>query len=1088
MEQDTLARDRITREIDRNFFVEAAAGSGKTSSLVDRMIAMVGAGIDVSQICAITFTKAAAKEFYGRFQNALAKKLSHETNADLREKYAAALRNIDLCFMGTIDAFSNLLLHEHPLEAGMPSETAVCAGNEAMPQYLAEYARIKRGEYGEELQKKYELFRSVQLRADTVFANCISRFTERREAEFIYQKPDPDADIERQFRDWKIKLIHTLQFLHNNSEYVSDNKTIRKAYQMLPEITAALGKDWNLAAGEVINALKKLDNGERYHDKNLRLQHTAQHIMTPDELNLELPEVFHPHLKKNGSPAYYYISTTDTDAYIALKRLQYAATMDFLSAAASAIAEEMRRNGTMTFHDALISLRDMLKADAEKGGQLIRHIAERHSYYLVDEFQDTDPLQAEAVFYLAAKDPQPDWTACVPRPGSLFIVGDPKQSIYRFRGADVSSFMRVKSLFAEKAGEVLMLSRNFRSTVRIRNWFNQVFPDMLTESEDVQSAFHPIPIGESETDTAFTGVYTYPSAIGEHSRLTDDPAQVAKVIQMLIGNPAVRLKNGKPPKFSDIMVISYRKDQTAEIAKELQKQGIPVRVEGKINLKDCPALIAAARIFAAAADPTDAMSVFSALTSEIFGISQQMIRRFCSIGGKLNACIEQEEICLKFPEIGSALAKLRKYAQSGRSCDSAALFEIISDDLRLFSKTGSQSLEYFFYALELLRQAEAGGEVLLHCDAAKFLSELLTNSGKERCVSLEPDDNRVHIANLHKVKGLQAPIVILADPKASDHAPDLRVVHRADRTECRVFTLKKDNIVYAETDGFSSDFNSECECMSAEKQRLLYVAATRAENILIIGDSIKENGERYSANPWQAFLPFAEGTAADCIPPNPTAVEAPTVRTDCDLLYEKADKQSVLAGAAEAEPTYTIIRPSKIKLKPIRSEAPEDADDDRLPLSRDAALTGTLVHKLMECIVSGGVPADKDALIAYVLNEYNANPVIYAPMLQKVLRTMTDGGYPQEDDVPEDLLSALRQADAVYCEVPFCLRRGNEIVNGVIDLLCRSGEKWKIIDYKTNAESAGLSEKYAAQLDAYKEAVREIIGAEADAAIYHIDV
>ena len=101
---------------------------------------------------------------------------------------------------------------------------------------------------------------------------------------------------------------------------------------------------------------------------------------------------------------------------------------------------------------------------------------------------------------------------------------------------------------------------------------------------------------------------------------------------------------------------------------------------------------------------------------------------------------------------------------------------------------------------------------------------------------------------------------------------------------------------------------------------------------------------------------------------------------------------------------------------------------------------------------------------------------------------MTHGGYPQEGDVPADLLAVLRQADAVYCEVPFCQKRGSEIVHGVIDLLYRCGDAWQIIDYKTNAERKQLAEKYAEQLVAYTEAIREIAGAEAATGIYHIDV
>lgn len=77
---------------------------------------------------------------------------------------------------------------------------------------------------------------------------------------------------------------------------------------------------------------------------------------------------------------------------------------------------------------------------------------DRHSYFLIDEFQDTNPMQAEVFFYLSAEHPVPQWSACVPRPGSLFIVGDPKQSIYRFRSADVTSFLKVKSLFEKNGG------------------------------------------------------------------------------------------------------------------------------------------------------------------------------------------------------------------------------------------------------------------------------------------------------------------------------------------------------------------------------------------------------------------------------------------------------------------------------------------------------------------------------------------------------------------------------------------------------------------------------------------------------------
>ena len=107
----------------------------------------------------------------------------------------------------------------------------------------------------------------------------------------------------------------------------------------------------------------------------------------------------------------------------------------------------MREKGALTYFDALYYLREMLRRDAAADGKLIRYINARHKYFLIDEFQDTNPMQAEIFFYLASDDPVPQWSACVPRPGALFIVGDPKQSIYRFRSADVTSFLRVKKMF-----------------------------------------------------------------------------------------------------------------------------------------------------------------------------------------------------------------------------------------------------------------------------------------------------------------------------------------------------------------------------------------------------------------------------------------------------------------------------------------------------------------------------------------------------------------------------------------------------------------------------------------------------------------
>ncbi|MBQ2214098.1 MAG: UvrD-helicase domain-containing protein, partial [Erysipelotrichaceae bacterium] len=134
---DDLARNEIISKVNGNFFVEAGAGSGKTTILVERMVAMVEQGFPVDRICTITFTKAAANEFYARFQKRLSERSRDEHNEhrhagqlgeqseETKDRCQKALLNIDSCFMGTIDSFCNMILSEHPLEAGIPANSTV---------------------------------------------------------------------------------------------------------------------------------------------------------------------------------------------------------------------------------------------------------------------------------------------------------------------------------------------------------------------------------------------------------------------------------------------------------------------------------------------------------------------------------------------------------------------------------------------------------------------------------------------------------------------------------------------------------------------------------------------------------------------------------------------------------------------------------------------------------------------------------------------------------------------------------------------------------------------------------------------------
>lgn len=789
-----------------------------------------------------------------------------------------------------------------------------------------------------------------------------------------------------------------------------------------------------------------------------------------------------------------------TDLYKGIGEFQYSVTIDFLVSAARAIAERLRRNGELNFFDYKLYLRDMLKRDAESDGKLIRHIYERHSYFLIDEFQDTDPMQAEIFFYLTAEDPVTNWRECVPRNGSLFIVGDPKQSIYRFRSADVAAFKEVRSLFENGVGEVVQLTRNFRSTVKLKKWFNIAFSRLLPEDTPHQSRFSPIPIEGKDDISILGGIWTYRVSI-EHNKIADDEIKVTQIIRRLVNDPNILMKsksNSSPRRvrYSDFMVIVNSKEHILKFLREFERYGIPVMVEGKISFGDCPALCALIPILEAVASPYNRTAIYGALTSEVFCITDSELIELRNKGVYPDINAVNNPAVSDYPEVQHALNTLKDLAVRARTMSAVTVFTTIFDELKVLEKTGTAYLEYLYYALELLKAAEGQGEIISFGDGAVFLRKLLEESAQERCISLQRNDNRVHIANLHKVKGLEAPIVILADPRVTEHKPEMRTEHTSDGTKCYIFSLSSGNQKRVITTKMQAAYEDEVISDEAEKIRLLYVAATRARNVLIIARSFTSKGEPAKNNPWEPFLHMAEGDIFECLPDQEIEEPAPKARVNADALYTEAKKSSVFELSETSKPAYSIMRPSQIKLRSIIEseddyEDSADADIRKKEVRTNAALLGTMVHKLMESIVSSKMPPDINKLSSEIIGRYNAVDE-YADMLKDVYAHITNGGYEQNNGMCADILSELRAADEVYCEAPFCHKvesNGTYIIwNGVIDLLYKKDGKWRIIDYKTNAEAEGLDYKYSDQLNAYKNAFLSMTGEKAEAFIYHIDI
>lgn len=1045
-DMDRISRDKIRSDIHSNFFVEAGAGSGKTSVLVDRMVAMVEGGMDIKKICAITFTKAAAGEFYARFQ----KKLSESDSANAKN----ALKDIDLCFMGTLDAFCNMVLSEHPTEVGIPSDASIMSDSSMKDLYRREWSLMQNGSRGPALRAKCDRMRKIFYNPEDVFQSAINIIASNKNIDFDYVGP-PAGEPDDIFGSSRTKLIYILTALSLHEECAYDsNAGSKKAWSDLSQNIGMLSGSWNDNLDNIIQALKRI--------KELRL--------TPDFD----PELLGPGFEDFVTPHYtrstlkWYEINIDEDALMmtAIDEFRFSVAMDLALPAMDVITEDLRKEGSLTFTDYLICLRDLLRDDAARDGSLISHIYERHSFFLIDEFQDTNPIQAEIFFYLTASDPDPAWAKCVPKPGSIFIVGDPKQSIYRFRSADVSSFLKVRSLFEDpNVGEVLRLTRNFRSSDPMCEWFNEVFTEMLPRDTAIQSRFSPIPIGEKQPyAAALRGAYSYEVAYSRSVKDSEDPSKVVEIISRIVNDPNITIQDRdtdghacapRKAEFRDFMLITPTKTHLTGYMKALSDAHIPFRIEGKVLFGECPALRSLSFIMSAVADPFDRKNSFAA--------------RF------LSACeISREE--------------LSDLSSAATSMSPASIFSMLLEDKKIFAHAGTDNAEYVFFALELLRGAEISGDISSIKDGAELLKTLIDDeSGEERCIQLLRDSNSVHVANLHKVKGLEAPIVILADPARKSMPPKCRIDYGTVPPTGYIFEIDT-----LRSSAFPDEEQMESDVLDSESNRLLYVAATRAANALIISDCVKHGTDRSDSNPW---LPLLEHTQEDIFDSlNASTVAAPEITSvDTEELYRKAEEDSVFKDRASFKSSYRIDRPSDVSLKGKISSEDDFAD---LPSEeirsdtrrKDAALIGTIVHRLMEVIVSSNNSLDVTEAVKDISDEYDARGSRYTDILTKVADTVRNGGFPQQTSVPQDILAELLSADEVHCELPFCYVEGSVIENGVIDVAYLKDGKWHIIDYKTDADANDLDEHHRSQLDAYIAAFKTMTGEDADAMAYHIDV
>jgi ATP-dependent helicase/nuclease subunit A len=1043
---DQNARDKIKRELNTNFLVEAGAGSGKTTSLVERMVQLIYTNTcKIEHIVAITFTRKAADELKMRFQSKLEAVWKIEKDAVLKERLEAALQNIDRCFLGTVHSFCAKLLRERPIEASLDLS-------------------FKELEETDDLQLLEEAWQLFLQKAQT------DQFPLLTEINGLGIKVDDLYESLCQMRQYTdvewVTEVTDKPDLH--SEYLSLMNIVKEAIRSVPEEEPSNGYD--TLQKIIILALQK----QRFIDSSKDRDIISQFELFNKKLNVTLNRW---HSKEDAK--FYkekltdFVETTISPLLQQWKEYCHPKVVSFLQEAINVYTNLKKERSLLNFQDLLIHTTKLLKENAEVRG----YFQEKYTHLLVDEFQDTDPIQAEMMFYLTSTEIEEKvWTNCTPKKGSLFVVGDPKQAIYRFRRADIDTYNRVKQLIEEHNGEILQLTMNFRAVDTVTNKLNGVFVQHLPEQETVyQAAYRPLNSFHEDTGIGLTGIksLTVPAEFSKKEEvIAEDARNITRAISSL-------LQQGYNPR--DFMVLTRYNDGMATYAQTLEETGISVSISGEVIIGETREFQELSILLQTFMDPTDTVALLATLRGVFFGFSDNELYQWKKAGGVFSIYSEVPESLSETmkEKFASALAKLSTYQKWVRTFSPTIAIEKMIEDVGFYPlliENGRNKRAYksLVQVIEHIRNHESSGS-----STYKQVCELLFESihKKTTVLNIEEDANSVRVMNVHKAKGLEAPIVFLAHPAklVSPESFLSQHIKREDHASKGYFSFSIRNGFQAKELALPinwDDFKQEeLRYLVEEELRILYVAATRAEKAILISSSAKNDKK----NPWNTL--FEISNIEEFVSHEETTENSIEEMAEITLQEYQTKTVGMLRWLENRkQKTFDYWSPTKDKdyssVVSIEREAGGGKD------------WGTIVHHVLEKVVKGH---DVTNYISSLLQTFKVPAEKREELLQIVYVFKRS-----------QIWADLQIADNVLAEVPFMLQVDCENplykliqssnaekhpykVKGIIDLIYKINGEWVIVDYKTDnpvekADFAQLRNYYLDQLLFYKNAWEEMTG------------
>jgi ATP-dependent exoDNAse (exonuclease V) beta subunit len=1142
---DQKARDLIANELDKTLVVEAAAGTGKTTELVNRIISVLASGrTTVDRIVAVTFTDKAAGELKLRLRIGLEKARSRDgLNNQERRNLEEAVAHLEEARAGTIHSFCADLLHERPMEACIDPQF------EALDESAAE--QLYRSAFRTWLESVLEdppegVRRSLRRPSEDGPTERLLKagWTLASWRDFDAEWQRPDFDRKSQI-DTLVKLLPEFAELTSRASdpthpVYTQTRRARDLSAYIQTVEKSRKRDYDGLESQLIELAKAWDF----------------------KIKLKGPSKYGDGLSRNEVMAAHEALVTALQQFAILADADLASLLRTELRQSIAMYESLKsRTGKLDFLDLLLRARDLVRNDSVVRAGL----QQRFTHIFVDEFQDTDPLQAEVLLLLASDDPTiNDWRRVYVTPGKLFIVGDPKQAIYRFRRADVGLYLEAKELLVNGGAIPVYLTTSFRSVPFIQNVVNAAFaPLMHGDRQTLQADYVPL--------TPYRGqLATQPSVIAlsvpepyakvrlagsavEESLPDATGAFVDWVLRESGWTINERGQEERVPVQPHHICIMFRRfdsmfggDMTRGYAEALQARGIPHVLVGGKSFHEREEVETMRTALAAIEWPDDTLLLYATLRGPLFALSDADLLSYRAQFGRWHMFRIPDDVPDDLKPARRALEILRDLSRRRNYRPIAETVNQLLTATRAHAgfamrPAGEQALANVLHIAEMARQYEARGAVSFR----GFVEELLdaAERGKQsEAMIYEEGSEGVRMMSVHRAKGLEFPIVILADPtcKIAREQPD-----RYLDSEHNLSAVKLAGWTPLEVTDHAAEEHARDV---AEAVRLAYVAATRARDVLVvpaIGEDITGSGPELAASWWisplhSALYP-AEGdrhhpTVAKMCPE--FGIDTVLRRPDGSPPHDhtvKPGAHSFRSGAA----AYTVVwwDPSTLELGKAPSfsirqqellQDPDDGSIVRESLQNYAAWkTGR-----EELIAEGSVPTiqfqtatqrstseielDVEVELIEIAKESRPFGPRFGALVHGTLATIdlsADRNHVEKASqlqgrilgaTPEEISAAaeavcvalehplMKRAQAAakvgccYRELPLTLKLADGLlVEGVADLVFSEQGMWSVVDFKTDHQAQALS-RYRRQVAIYATAVRERTQAECTATLLRV--